>query len=82
MTSIQTAVRAEERPRRPSRVSMTIQKIDTAISLAESSFDAAQKDYAKKLSLISDLNKALDNCEESNEATREAITNLRSALNR
>ena len=82
MTSIQTAISEQE-----GKTQKTIQgfnddvrKIDTSISLAESAFDAAQKDYAKKLSLISDLNKALDNCNESNEDTRKAITDLRSSL--
>ena len=77
MTSIQTAISEQEGKTQKTIEGFNddVRKIDTSISLAESAFDAAQKDYAK-LSLISDLNKALDNCNESNEATREAITNL------
>lgn len=55
-------------------------KIDASISLTESAFDAQQKEYANKLNLISDMEKALDECKDSNNDAREAIKDLRSTL--
>ena len=81
MNSIQEAIsNQEDKNEKTIKDFNSEAKIEVSITFADNAFDAAQKDYADKLKLISDLNKALDDCNDSNADAKEAIKELRSTI--